>query len=79
MNTEIQSGPSFELGETHKLISASARDFAQQYIAPHVMDWDERQFFLKNSCIKLATWALWAYLCLKLMAVLGLDILSTRL
>ena len=48
MNTEIQSGPSFELGETHKLISASARDFAKQYIAPHVMDWDERQFFPKE-------------------------------
>ena len=48
MNTEIQTGPSFELGETHKLISASARDFAQQYIAPHVMDWDERQFFPKD-------------------------------
>ena len=48
MNTEIQTGPSFELGETHKLISASARDFAQQYIAPHVMDWDERQFFPKE-------------------------------
>ena len=48
MNTEIQKGPSFELGETHKLISASARDFAQQYIAPHVMDWDERQFFPKE-------------------------------
>ncbi len=48
MNTEIQSGPSFKLGETHKLISASARDFAQQYIAPHVMDWDERQFFPKE-------------------------------
>lgn len=48
MNTEIQSGPSFELGETHKLISASARDFAQQYITPHVMDWDERQFFPKE-------------------------------
>ena len=48
MKIEIQSGPSFELGETHKLISASARDFAQQYIAPHVTDWDERQFFPKE-------------------------------
>ena len=45
MNTELQTGPSFELGETHQLISAAARDFARQYIAPHVMDWDERQFF----------------------------------
>jgi alkylation response protein AidB-like acyl-CoA dehydrogenase len=48
MKTELQTGPSFELGETHKLISASARDFARQYIAPHVMDWDERQFFPKE-------------------------------
>jgi len=48
MKTEIQSGPSFELGETHQLVAASARDFALQYIDPHVMDWDERQFFPKE-------------------------------
>lgn len=48
MKTEIQTGPSFELGETHKLVADAARDFAQQYIAPHVMDWDERQFFPKE-------------------------------
>jgi alkylation response protein AidB-like acyl-CoA dehydrogenase len=48
MNTEIQSGPVFDLGETYSLIKDSARDFAQQYIAPHVMDWDERQFFPKE-------------------------------
>jgi alkylation response protein AidB-like acyl-CoA dehydrogenase len=48
MNTELQIGPSFELGEIHKLISASARDFARQYIAPYVMDWDEQQFFPKE-------------------------------
>lgn len=48
MKTEIQTGPSFELGETHQLVVSSARDFAQQYIAPHVMDWDERQFFPKE-------------------------------
>jgi alkylation response protein AidB-like acyl-CoA dehydrogenase len=48
MKTEIQSGPSFELGETHQLVAASAREFAKQYIAPHVMDWDERQFFPKE-------------------------------
>ncbi|MGB0255131.1 MAG: acyl-CoA dehydrogenase family protein [Flavobacteriaceae bacterium] len=48
MKTEIQPGPSFELGETHQLVAASAREFAKQYIAPHVMDWDERQFFPKE-------------------------------
>ena len=48
MKTELQTGPSFDIGETHNLVAASARDFAQQYIAPHVMDWDERQFFPKE-------------------------------
>ncbi len=48
MKTELQTGPSFDLGEIHNLVAASARDFAQQYIAPHVMDWDERQFFPKE-------------------------------
>jgi alkylation response protein AidB-like acyl-CoA dehydrogenase len=28
-----------------EMITQSARDFAQQYIKPHVMDWDERQHF----------------------------------
>ncbi len=48
MRTELQSGPIFELGETHEMVAASAREFAKQYIAPHVMDWDERQFFPKE-------------------------------
>ena len=48
MKTELQTGPSFDLGETHNLVATSARDFAQQYIAPHVMDWDEHQFFPKE-------------------------------
>ena len=48
MNTELHLGPVFDLGETHAMIKQSAHDFAQQYIAPHVMDWDERQFFPKE-------------------------------
>jgi alkylation response protein AidB-like acyl-CoA dehydrogenase len=48
MKTELQTSPIFDLGETHSMIKESARDFAQQYIAPHVMDWDERQFFPKE-------------------------------
>lgn len=31
--------------ETLELIRQSARDFAQSHILPHVMDWDERQYF----------------------------------
>lgn len=48
MNTDLQSYPSFDLGETYHLVATSARDFAKQYIAPHVMDWDEQQFFPKE-------------------------------
>ncbi len=48
MNKELHLGPVFDLGETHAMIKKSAHDFAQQYIAPHVMDWDERQFFPKE-------------------------------
>lgn len=38
----------FEFSEEHKLIADSARDFAEQYIRPHVMDWDEAQHFPKD-------------------------------
>jgi alkylation response protein AidB-like acyl-CoA dehydrogenase len=35
----------FGYTETQKMIAASIRDFAAQHILPHVMDWDEQQFF----------------------------------
>ena len=38
----------FEFSEEHKLIADSARDFAELYIRPHVMDWDEAQHFPKD-------------------------------
>lgn len=38
----------FEFSEEHKLIADSARDFAEQYIRPHVTDWDEAQHFPKD-------------------------------
>ena len=31
--------------ETKQLVADSARDFAHQFIKPHVMDWDEAQYF----------------------------------
>jgi len=31
--------------ETKQLVADSARDFAQQFIKPHVMEWDEAQHF----------------------------------
>ncbi|MEO2052286.1 MAG: acyl-CoA dehydrogenase family protein [Allomuricauda sp.] len=35
----------FDYSETQKMVAESARDFAQQYILPHVMEWDEAQIF----------------------------------
>ncbi|MFC4222158.1 acyl-CoA dehydrogenase family protein [Flagellimonas marina] len=35
----------FDYSETQKMVAESAREFAQQYILPHVMEWDESQTF----------------------------------
>ncbi|MFI2743840.1 acyl-CoA dehydrogenase family protein [Zhouia sp. PK063] len=35
----------FDYAETQQLVAASARDFALQYIQPHIMEWDEKQTF----------------------------------
>ncbi len=45
MITESLSTIGFDYTETHKLVANSARDFAEQYIRPHVMEWDEAQHF----------------------------------
>lgn len=38
----------FQFSEEQELIATSARDFAEQYIRPHIMEWDEVQHFPKN-------------------------------
>ncbi|WP_431128154.1 acyl-CoA dehydrogenase family protein [Flagellimonas flava] len=35
----------FEYSETQKMVAEAAREFAQQYIQPYVMEWDEKQTF----------------------------------
>ncbi|MGB0185464.1 MAG: acyl-CoA dehydrogenase family protein [Flavobacteriaceae bacterium] len=35
----------FQFSEEQQLIAESARDFAEQYIRPHIMEWDETQHF----------------------------------
>ena len=35
----------FDYSEEQRLIATSARDFAEQYIRPHIMEWDEAQIF----------------------------------
>lgn len=45
MVTDTLSKMNFDYSETQKMVAESARDFAQQYILPHVMEWDEAQIF----------------------------------
>ena len=46
MNMDIASNEMIETAtETKLLVADSARDFAQQFIKPHVMEWDEAQHF----------------------------------
>jgi len=35
----------FEMTESQNIIAESAREFAKQHIAPHIMEWDESQTF----------------------------------
>ena len=45
MELGIEEKMNFDYTETQKLIGESARDFAKQFIAPYVMEWDEKQIF----------------------------------
>ncbi|MBT8322059.1 MAG: acyl-CoA dehydrogenase family protein, partial [Eudoraea sp.] len=45
MITGTMSLTGFEYSETQRMVAASARDFAAQFIKPHVMEWDEAQTF----------------------------------
>ena len=45
MITETMSSMSFDYSETQQMVAASAKEFAEQYIRPHIMEWDEKQFF----------------------------------
>lgn len=45
MVTDTLSTMNFDYSETQKMVAESAKEFAQQYIAPHVLEWDESQHF----------------------------------
>ncbi len=45
MELEIEAQMNFDYTETQQLLAESARDFAKQFIQPHVMEWDEKQIF----------------------------------
>jgi len=43
--SEIPAGYDFSISENQKMIGQMARDFAEKHIRPHVMEWDEAQYF----------------------------------
>jgi len=45
MNIDTQNSLCFDLSETQQMVASSAKDFAEQYIRPYVMEWDEKQEF----------------------------------
>lgn len=45
ITTETMSTPGFDYSETQLMVAESAREFAEQYIRPNIMEWDEAQTF----------------------------------
>lgn len=45
MELDLATQMNFDYSETQKMVASAAKDFAEQYIRPHVMDWDEGQVF----------------------------------
>ncbi len=45
MITDTLSTMNFDRSETQQMVATSAKEFAEQFIRPYVMDWDEAQLF----------------------------------
>ncbi|MEM9001417.1 MAG: acyl-CoA dehydrogenase family protein [Bacteroidota bacterium] len=45
MITDTLSKTNYDYSETQLMVAQSAREFAEQFIRPHVMEWDESQLF----------------------------------
>ena len=39
--------PKINTSETQRFVFEAARDFSTQFIQPHIMEWDEAQYFPK--------------------------------
>jgi len=45
MNAEVMSPMDFSVTENQQLIAQTIRDFCEKNVRPHVMEWDEAQYF----------------------------------
>ncbi|TAE32546.1 MAG: acyl-CoA dehydrogenase [Cytophagales bacterium] len=55
MITEIAENEGNAVAEVAQMITESVRDFARQYIQPHVREWDETQYFPAETFRELGT------------------------
>lgn len=49
MSSTAATGLSFDQTDNQKMVAQMAKDFAEKYIRPHVMEWDEAQTFPKET------------------------------
>ena len=59
------NGTTFDLGPNNTLVAESARSFADKFIKPHIMDWDESQHFPKDLFKKAGEFGLMSILMLQ--------------
>lgn len=45
MDVDMNTAMNFDYSETQQMVKSSAMEFAEQYIRPHIMEWDEEQVF----------------------------------
>jgi hypothetical protein len=56
-DTQSTGGYDFAMNENQQMVGQMAKDFAERYIKPHVMEWDEAQHSLStylNNWVSLA-------------------------
>lgn len=46
---QTNSGPLFQSTENQQMVAQTARDFAEKFIRPYVMEWDEAQYFPRET------------------------------
>ena len=60
----------FNLEPNVELVAESAKSFAEKFIRPNVMDWDESQYFPKELLKQAGEFGLWVYWSLSRLEVL---------
>ncbi len=68
----------FVTEEITQQIGEATREFAQRFIKPHVMEWDEKQIFPKELFHEMGKLGIMGVLCPRSTAVQGSPILNIK-